>query len=91
MCSIEGAEAPSRLCFATDTYLLYDEEAKCRRDGCIGDRIPLQLWRGALCGRVDGQPDCLGISVEGGARRLTDRRHGRLRGVVALEVTGQDL
>jgi hypothetical protein len=44
VCSIEGAEAPSCLYFATDTYPMYVEEAKYGQDGCIGDRIPLQLW-----------------------------------------------
>ncbi len=38
----------SCLCFATDKYLPYVEEAKHRQEGCIGDRIPRQLWRGAL-------------------------------------------
>ncbi len=40
----------SCLCFATDKYLPYVEEAKHRQEGCIGDRMPRQLWRGALGG-----------------------------------------
>jgi len=40
------------LCFATDKYSTYVEEAKCRQEGCIGDRIPSQLWRGALVSKV---------------------------------------
>ncbi len=60
MCSIEGAEAPSCLHFATDKYLMYIEEAKCRQDGCIGDRIPLQLWRGTLGTSLPAEPLILG-------------------------------
>jgi hypothetical protein len=46
--STEGAEAPPCQCFATEEYLAYVDETKHWQGGCIGGRLPCQLWRGAL-------------------------------------------
>ena len=57
---------------------MYVEEAKCRQDGCIGGRIPLQLWRGTLSDMDDfdasyrSTPNYFGAEPEASLVRFGD-------------------